>query len=558
MSQAGEHVTIGEKLSYGAGDIASNLFWTTFTTYVAIFYTDVFGILPAAAATMLLVTRVWDAAIDPLMGMIADRTKTRWGRFRPWLLWMAVPFGLIGVLCFTTPDLGLAGKLVYAYVTYTLMMMVYTAINIPYSALMGVLTSSSRQRTIVSSYRFVCAFASAALVQWATPHLVDYLGGGNQEIVSASVVGRDLELAERGTGIAKLKFTAEDPQGRRASAVVYVKVLAAGEDDAGPSRLGSVEVPALHEGFSCYRIDLAAAFANALEGAGPSEWTYSVSVIDQRRGYQRTMTVYAAAAVLLFLVTFFGTRERVQPDPRQKTSLRQDLTDLGRNGPWIVLVFLGLFKLIFLSVRMGSMAYYCKYFVGSEMLVASVLGVGTVAQITGVSLTKWFVMLLGKRNTYLAAMAVGTVLTIAFYFVGAEQTIAIFVLHAAIMFFLGPTSPLVWAMYADAADYSEWRTGRRATGLVFSAASFAQKLGGALGGSLALWLLVGFGYEANVSQTEQSLRGIVLMISIIPAVFSLLAFVTAWLYPLDEKTMGRIEADLAQRKATGDCLDRCN
>jgi GPH family glycoside/pentoside/hexuronide:cation symporter len=547
MSETNQYVTVREKLSYGAGDVASNLFWTTFTAYLAIFYTDVFGLVPAAAATMLLITRVWDAAIDPVIGMIADRTKTRWGRFRPWLLWMAVPFGSIGALTFTTPNMGLAGKLVYAYITYTMMMMVYSAINVPYSALMGVLTPNSRERTVISSYRFVCAFLSATFVNWATPYMVDCLGRDNVEIVSPSIAGGSLELVEGGAGTAKLVVTAERPEGGRIREVFYVKVLREGEGDATPSRIRRVEVPALRQGFSRYSIDLRAAF----QDVDPSELThYSVRVINQARGYQYTMWIYATAAVVLFLITFFGTTERVQPDPRQATSLGQDLTDLVHNGPWIVLVFLGLFKLTFLSIRMGSMAYYCKYYIGDEMLVAWVLGVGTAAQIAGVSLTKWFAALLGKRGAYMTSMAIGTVLTLAFYFVPAEQTISIFVLHAVIMFVLGPTSPLVWAMYADAADYSEWRTGRRATGLVFSAASFAQKFGGAVGSSLALWLLGWFGYASNVTQTSQSLRGILLMVSFIPAGFSLLAFATVWLYRLDEITMARIEAEVAQRKAT--------
>ncbi len=373
-----------------------------------VFYTDVFGLPADTAGRMLMIAGFWAAFGDPVMGAIADRTHTRWGRFRPWLLWMAVPFGLIGMLTFTTPDLGPSGKIVYACVTYFLMMVVYTAINIPYSALMGVLTSNSRERTVVSSYRFVCAILAGTFVAGATPHLVDYLGRGNAAVVSASVVNGGVELAERGAGAAKLVMTAKDEAGRSLSEALYVKVdrndQPAGEGErAASGRLHSIK---LREGFSRYRIDPANVFEDY---AGKS--LVSASVISQSQGYQRTMTAYGAAAVVLFLITFFGTKERVQPDPRQKTSLRKDLTDLARNGPWIALVVVSFFKLIFLGIRTGSVVYYCKYFAGSETLAAWLLMAGTIAQAVGVSLTKWFVALMGKRNTYTAAMVVGSALT---------------------------------------------------------------------------------------------------------------------------------------------------
>ena len=252
-----------------------------------VFYTNVFGLPADTAGRMLMIAGFWAAFGDPVMGAIADRTHTRWGRFRPWLLWMAVPFGLIGMLTFTTPDLGPSGKIVYACVTYFLMMVVYTAINIPYSALMGVLTSNSRERTVVSSYRFVCAILAGTFVAGATPHLVDYLGRGNAAVVSASVVNGGVELAERGAGAAKLVMTAKDEAGRSLSEALYVKVdrndQPAGEGErAASGRLHSIK---LREGFSRYRIDPADVFEDY---AGKS--LVSASVISQSQGYQRTMS----------------------------------------------------------------------------------------------------------------------------------------------------------------------------------------------------------------------------------------------------------------------------
>ena len=152
-------ITTKERISYGLGDFASSMFWKLFSMFLLFFYTDVFGISAAAVGTMFLVTRIWDAANDPIMGLLSDRTQTRWGKFRPYLLFVAVPFAIIGVLTFTTPDFSPSGKLVYAYITYSLMMMVYTAVNVPYSSLMGVMTNDPGERTTLASYRFIGAFA---------------------------------------------------------------------------------------------------------------------------------------------------------------------------------------------------------------------------------------------------------------------------------------------------------------------------------------------------------------------------------------------------------------
>ncbi len=177
-----EKLSIKEKIGFSLGDCASNLFFQTFILFLLIFYTDVFGIPAAAVGTMFLITRIWDAFFDPVIGIISDRTQTRWGKFRPYLLWFALPFALIGVLTFTTPGFDSTGKLIYAYISYSLMMMVYSAINVPYAALMGVITSNSEQRVILSSYRFVAAFSAGFIVQGVTLYLVSYFGNGNVQL----------------------------------------------------------------------------------------------------------------------------------------------------------------------------------------------------------------------------------------------------------------------------------------------------------------------------------------------------------------------------------------
>jgi GPH family glycoside/pentoside/hexuronide:cation symporter len=170
---ANQRLSLREKIGYGFGDAASSMFWKLFSMYLMFFYTDIFGIPAAVVGTMFLVTRIWDAAFDPFVGILADRTETRWGKFRPYLLWMMVPFGIIGVITFTTPSLGLTGKIIYAYITYSVMMMIYSMINVPYASLLGVMSADGKERTTLATYRFIFAFGGSLLVLAAAEPLVD-------------------------------------------------------------------------------------------------------------------------------------------------------------------------------------------------------------------------------------------------------------------------------------------------------------------------------------------------------------------------------------------------
>lgn len=440
-------ISIKEKIGYGLGDTASNFYWQMFMNFILFFYTDVFGIPAAAAGTLLLVTRIWDTGIDPFVGIVADRTNTKWGKFRPYLIWMSIPIGIIGVLTFTTPDLSVSHKIIYAYVTLTLLMAAYSAINTPYSALMGVLTPNSLERTSVSSYRFVLAFAAAFIVQGTTLPMVQFFGKGNQAV-----------------------------------------------------------------------------------------------------GFQWAMAIFSLAAVVLFFITFLTTKERVTPPKGQETSLKNDFKDLFKNRPWVVLFFTGIFILSYNSIRAGSVIYYFKYYVGNANLTSAFMVSGTVAVILGVMVTKYLTAWLGKRTLYMSLMACASILTILFYFIPKNNIPLVFITNILIAFILAPTAPLIWAMYADTADYSEWKFGRRATGLIFSAATFAQKFGWAIGGALTGWLLAYFGFVANTAQSTNAQEGIRLMISIIPAAGSILATLSMFFYNLDEPLMAQIEKDLTNRK----------
>ena len=176
-----QRLALKEKFGYGLGDTASNIVFQVVINFMLYFYTDVFGITAAAAGTLMLAVRMFDAVTDPIMGGIADRTRTRWGSYRPYLLWVSVPYGLLAVLAFTTPDLSEGGKLIYAYITYALLMTAYTAINIPYSALGGVITKNTQERASVQSWRFMLAMVGGALVAAATLPMVEFFGGGNEQ-----------------------------------------------------------------------------------------------------------------------------------------------------------------------------------------------------------------------------------------------------------------------------------------------------------------------------------------------------------------------------------------
>jgi GPH family glycoside/pentoside/hexuronide:cation symporter len=536
-----EKITIKEKIGFGLGDTASNLFFQTFMLFLLYFYTDVFGISAAVAGTMFLVTRIWDSVNDPLMGILADRTNSKWGKFRPYLLWLAIPFGLIGILTFTTPDFSVAGKIVYAYITYTLMMMIYTAINIPYSALMGVISSSPIQRTSFSQYRFIFAFIGAFIVQGITLPMVKNFGGNDVSVVKSTLSDKIILLTEAGTGTIKLEITARTGDEEEVKKDLVIHVLSSemlAETDT------SSQMVYLEEGFGTFEIDPQKQF----EDTDISNAELSVNNINERKGFTFAMTVLAVMAVIMFLITFFTTKERVQPPKEQKTSLKFDLKDLLANKPWWILFAIGIFTLSHVSIRNGSIMYYFKYYVGDHDMATAFMLAGTIATIVSILLTEYFSRLLGKKRFYIICMSLTTIFAIMFGFLGKDDIMMMFVLQVLISFVFGPTAPLVFAMYTDAADYSEYKTGRRATGLVMSASTMAQKFGWTIGGALAGWLLAAFGFKANVMQGEEALTGIKMMMSFIPAVGSLLGGILMFFYKLDDNFMVDIEKELAGRR----------
>ncbi|MFB9242067.1 MFS transporter [Massilia antarctica] len=441
-----------EKISYGLADMGFNFYWANIATFLMMFYTDVYGISAAAAASMMFVVKIINAFTDPLIGAAADRTSTRFGKFRPYLVWMALPLAGAGVLTYTTPDLGENGKLAWAYGTYLLMMICYTCINIPYNALSGVMSAEPQERSTINGLRFIFAFAGSMLVTAATPGMVSFFG-----------VGEGMDATQR--------------------------------------------------------------------------------------GWQLTMLAWGVLASLLFALTFFNTRERIAPPPRQTTRVRDDLRDLAGNRPWLVLFFLALIIMVSITLRTTTCAYYFKYVVGRPELLKSFLPAYMAAAAAGAALTPLTTRFVDKKILMMVLMSLTALLSAAFFFVGPAQVGEMYALQIALGLVLGPKSPLAFSMYADTADYNEWRTGRRATAMTFAAATFSQKLGTALAVGVIGAVFTALGYVPNAAQTNGSQAGIVWLMSIIPALFALLAVAVMFFYNLDSGTLRRIQADLTARKA---------
>lgn len=269
------------------------------------------------------------------------------------------------------------------------------------------------------------------------------------------------------------------------------------------------------------------------------------------RGYQITMAIFAVMCIFFFYITFSGTRERVEPDPLIQTSIKHDLKDLLSNRPWIIVALALFVMLIYIGIRSAVIVYYFSYYVGNKGLTAAFLTGGTLFVIASMMLPKWLTLKFGKRNSLVGLLIITGLAIGCNWFARPQDVVLIFVLHFFQAVISGPTMPLLWSMMADAADFSEWKTGRRATALFYSASTFALKSGGAVGGALALWILAAYGYQPNVEQTPFSLLGMRLMMSIFPMVGALIGAALVAFYNLSDQQLLQIEKDLNERRSKG-------
>jgi GPH family glycoside/pentoside/hexuronide:cation symporter len=480
-----------EKAGYSLGDAAANFVFMTMILFQLSFYTDTFGLAAAAAGTLLLVGRLWDAFFDPMMGVMADRTNTRWGKFRPWVLWTAVPWGVAMYLAYTTPHLGATGKFFYACATNMLLMTLYSANNTPYSAMTGVMTGDVNERTVLSSYRFVSAMLAQLIVGGFTLPLVAKFGQG-----------------------------------------------------------------------------------------------------DNAKGWQMTMGLWACVCVVLFVITFLTTRERILPDPKQKSSPKEDFGNLLKTGPWIAMFVLTLSHFIVLAMRGGTMFYYFQYYVNQDRLFGLLQSLGLTATaagaipgglwhylldtfglivnanrtnvasvgfslfnmssqlvtVAGVLCSAYLSIRFGKRAVAIVGFSLTTVFMAGFVLLPPNAIGTTFFLEYIRALSYAPTIPLIWAMFADVVDYAEWKTGRRTTGVIYATIMFALKAGLSLGGAIAGWLLSGYGYRANMAQTPSALRGIRMTISVYPAAFFHIVVACLVCYKITKKMNIEIQDELAERR----------
>jgi len=436
-----------ERISYGLGDTGFNFYWTNLSAFLMFFYTEVFGITAAVAGSMMIIVKVINAFTDAGLGAIADRTQSRYGKYRPFLILGAAPLAVSAVLLYTTPDLDSQGKAIWAFCTYLLMITCYTFISIPYSALSGVISANPGERDIINSARFVGGYLGAALVTWGTQKLVKILGQG-----------------------------------------------------------------------------------------------------DDILGWQLTMGFWGIAATIIFVITFFNTRERVTPVATTQPRVMDDLKDLISNVPWIAVFLLNLMVMILLTLRTSTTLYYFKYYVGKPDFSAQFLPIFMLSAVAGAFATPFFIRFFEKKTLLMLLMMATGLFSLAFYFVPPDGIIWMVILQVCIGFALGMKPPLTFSMLADSADYNEWKHGRRATAMTFAAGVFSQKLGSVLATLIITAIFTALGYQANQTQTAESLQGIVLLMSVIPALLAFVSVAALVLYKLDKNAMIQIQSDLSARK----------
>jgi len=443
-----EKLSFTEKSGYALGDMAANFVFQAMLALQLDFYTNTFGLSAAQAGTLFLVVGLGVACLNPVMGVIADRTSTRLGKFRPWLLWTALPFGIICVLTFTTPNISPGAKVIYAWTTYILLRVIYTMNNVPYATLNAVMTLDPDERNSISTYRQIAANSAGFIVGSLAIQMVRFFGHGNDAL-----------------------------------------------------------------------------------------------------GYQLTMGVLSILSIVFFVIAFFATKERIQPDPEQKSDLGQDLSDLFKNRPWVVLFMATLCYFAAIVIRGNVMLPYSRFLAGNLNLFSWLNGFGLAALIAGVTCSTAVSKRTGKRLLFIASMILTGVFAAALWLISPHATALIVVTEVLRQFSYGLSGPIIWSMMGDVADYGEWKTGRRATGTVTSAVVFALWAGLALGGFIAGQLFSFYGFVSqSTTQTEHAQTGILLTASVYAGVAFFAAAICMFFYPINRELNQKIANELTERR----------
>lgn len=526
-------VSIKEKIGYAFGDGAANIAWRGVAAFLFIFYTDVFGLNPATVGVLMLVARSSDGISDIAMGIIGDRTTSKYGKFRPWILWTAIPLGVILSLLFTGPELSATGKIAYAYVTYILFTLIYTANNIPYGALMGVMTGNDTERTSIGSYRMVGAFGGGMLVQGALLFLVAYFGN-----VDPTIAIHQLEDATYKVEVTAAKDVQNANIKTNDGIATFVwETPAMDSEDNSPTKGKS------------FSMEAGKKYAFIVTGEkGLIE--DKISLINQKKGYSNAMYLMSAFLVLFMFITFYSTKERILPPKTQKSNLKQDLKDLITNKPWLILLVIGLLFNIYNSIKQGIVVIYFTHYLNDQLLAASYMIGLMLASIAGAMITAPLGKIFGKRNLFIYALVFSGVVNALLVFCGPEDISSIFGIGILSEFASAIFPTLFFVMLGDAADYSEFKNGRRATGLIYSAGSFATKFGGGIAGAIIGLVLASFHYDGqDALAIKEAVPGIVMLMSWVPSIIAALAAVLMAFYPLTQNKLDEVTLELNKRRA---------
>ena len=467
---ASQKVSFGEKFGYSLGDAAANLVFQMMMIFQLKFYTDVFGLDGAVAGSILMIGSLSAIIIDPTVGLLIDRTKTRWGKFRPWVLWTIIPFCLFYVLAFYNP--GIQDKSMvatYATISYILMMTAYSFNNIPYATLGGVMTSDIKERTSITTIRFVAVTIAQFVVQGLTLPLVDTFGQENKQ-----------------------------------------------------------------------------------------------------HGWVCTIALFACVAIVLFVITFMVSRERIQPPPSQESNIKEDIKDTVSDVSWNSMALLTFAIFITLAMWGSAMNFYFQYNIDQKSLYdflshfvtirqedAYSLGfsafnmMGAVVQFIGViCFSQYFANKYGKKKTFIICLSLTAFFTALFYIPTPTDVSLVFVLNFLKSLAYAPTVPLLWAMIGDVADHIEYENHRRATGFCFSGIVLALKLGLGFGGAIAGIIISMFGYVSGneAVQNESAMEGIRLVSSIVPALLFCIGISALYFYPISKEYNENMQAELTARR----------
>lgn len=522
-----------EKLGYALGDGAANIAWRGVATFLFIFYTDVFGLNPAAVGFLMLIARSSDGISDVLMGIIGDRTNTKYGKFRPWILWTAIPLGVILSLLFTGPSLSPTGKILYAYTTYILFTLVYTANNIPYGALMAVMTGDDKERTSIGSFRMVGAFGGGMLVQGALLFLVAYFGNINPDVEIEQLSDQQYEVTvSTDEDVENVNIKTKD------GIAMFSWADAASIND-------TVNEPTQGKSFSM----VANAKYTFIVDGEPELSEKHIVIIDQSTGYSYSIYVLSAFLALFMFITFYSTRERVAPPKEQKSDLKKDLKDLVRNRPWLVLLVIGLLFNTYNSIKQGIIVIYFTHYLHDQLMAGTYMVGLMIASILGAMVTAPLSKKFGKRKLFIYSFIFSGGVNALLFLCGPGDMGSIFSIGIISEFGAAIMPTLFFAMLGDAADFSEFVNGRRATGLVYSAGSFATKFGGGLAGAIIGMVLAAFHYNGMDSVAiKGAIPGIKMLMSWIPTIVAFLGAAVMIFYPLNQKKLDEITLELNSRR----------